>query len=99
MPYQPVYVPISEFYLLFLASLPCDNTSKYVAETKQTIVRSDTDSQASHGVDSDFCSPLFSSACCGSRMIIQVPVSKLTYRKVKFPYKTKDASSFISLPW
>ncbi|WP_116985138.1 DUF6660 family protein [Emticicia sp. C21] len=91
------------FYLLFLACMPCHDTAEKVDEKAQTVVRSHTDSQASHGVDSDFCSPLCSCACCGTLMIspyfAQIPVFKVFYGKVKFPYETQDTSSYISLLW
>lgn len=83
--------------------MPCHDTTENVDETAQTTVRSHTDSQASHGVNSDFCSPLCSCACCGTLMIspyaAQVPVFQSSLARVKFPSETKATANFISLLW
>jgi hypothetical protein len=91
------------FYLLFLACMPCHDIIKSADEIAQAIVSTHTDSQANHGADSDFCSPLCCCACCGTLMIspysAHIPVFQAISGKVKFPSETKDTSNFISLLW
>jgi hypothetical protein len=91
------------FYLLLLACMPCHDVVESTGKTEQTIVRSDTDSKADHGTDSDFCSPLCSCACCGTIMIspyaARISVFMARTVQVKFPNETKDTANFISLLW
>lgn len=91
------------FYLLFLACMPCHDTLESMGKTEQTIVRSNTDSQADHGADSDFCSPLCCCACCGTLMIspyaTRIPVFMAIPGQIKFPNETEDTANFISLLW
>ncbi|MBA4849964.1 DUF6660 family protein [Emticicia sp. BO119] len=91
------------FYLLFLVCMPCHDTNETVEEKIQTIVSSQTDSQACQGTGSDFCSPLCSCACCGTLMIspysTQISVFQAVQGKATFPRETKATANFISLLW
>lgn len=91
------------FYLLLLVCMPCHDTAESVVKNGQTIVSGYTDSQADHGADSDFCSPLCSCACCGTLMIspYAYPISVFMANpgQVKFLSETKDTANFNSLLW
>ncbi|WP_259017084.1 DUF6660 family protein [Emticicia fluvialis] len=91
------------FYLLFLACMPCHDTAGSADTMAKAVVRSDTDSQAGHGEESDLCSPLCSCACCGNLMISpyteQAVERNVVSARTMYLTETKDTAGFISLLW